>query len=96
MYTGDSGPTADIADLASGADLLLAEATYVDRVPSDSVQHLGSARAAGQHAAAARTAHLVLTHLSPGTNPMAAQRAAARAFAGPIDVARGGLVVDLA
>lgn len=96
MYTGDSGPSTDIIGLASGADVLLAEATYVDRVPSDDLRYLSSAREAGRQAAAAGAARLILTHLSPGTDPMAAHSSAAQAFAGPIDVARCGLVVDLA
>jgi ribonuclease BN (tRNA processing enzyme) len=95
-YTGDSGPSSNIADLASGADLFLAEATYVDRVPSGQAQYLSSAGDAGHRAAAATVARLVLTHLWPGTDPNAAQRSAAQAFEGPIDVARCGLVVDLA
>jgi ribonuclease BN (tRNA processing enzyme) len=95
-YTGDSGPSSNIADLASGADLFLAEATYVDRVPSGEARYLSSAWDAGHQAAAAKVARLVLTHLWPGTDPIAAQRSAAQAFEGPIDVARCGLVVDLA
>src|SRR6476620_8630065 len=33
-YTGDAGPSDDLVDLAGGTDLLLAEATYVEAVPS--------------------------------------------------------------
>src|SRR6266702_2403684 len=43
-YTGDSGPDPGVVDLARGADLLLAEATYVDQVPEDSRRYLTSAR----------------------------------------------------
>jgi ribonuclease BN (tRNA processing enzyme) len=35
-YTGDCGPSPLIAELAFQADLLLAEASYVDLVPEDS------------------------------------------------------------
>ncbi len=31
--TGDTGPSHDVADLARGADLLLAEASYVNQMP---------------------------------------------------------------
>src|SRR5262245_30547032 len=34
-YTGDTGPSAEVVTLARDADLLLAEATYVDEVPPD-------------------------------------------------------------
>jgi ribonuclease BN (tRNA processing enzyme) len=94
-YTGDSGPSGDIVDLAFGADLLLHDATFVDRVSPDDAPYLSSAREAGEHAATARVARLALTHLSPGTDPRAARRSAARSFAGPIDVARCGLVAEL-
>src|SRR5229473_8452539 len=55
VYTGDSGPGPEIADLAQGADLLLAEASYVDHVPADSRLYLSSARHRGQQAAQAGT-----------------------------------------
>jgi ribonuclease BN (tRNA processing enzyme) len=94
-YTGDTGPSPDVAELARGADLLLAEATYPDQVPADSARHLSSARQAGGYAAAGSAARLLLTHLQPGTDPDAARECAADAFAGSIDVATAGLVADL-
>jgi ribonuclease BN (tRNA processing enzyme) len=93
-YTGDTGPTEDIVDLAFGVDLLLHEATFIERTTLDDA-YLSSATEAGQHAAAAGVARLLLTHLTPGTDQTAAQRSAAQAFDGPIDVARCGLVVEL-
>ncbi len=44
-YTGDSGPSHGVAELARGANLLLAEASYVDQVPEDSRRYLSSAPA---------------------------------------------------
>jgi ribonuclease BN (tRNA processing enzyme) len=93
-YTGDSGGP-DIADLARGADLLLAEATYVDQVPPDDEPFLSSARAAGRHAAQAGVARLLLTHLWPGTSHDAARAAAAAAYDGDIGVASAGLVTEV-
>jgi ribonuclease BN (tRNA processing enzyme) len=87
-YTGDTGPSPAVVELARGADLLIAEATYVDEVPADSARYLSSARQAGRDAAAAGVARLLLTHLQPGTDPAASQEAAAAPFHGPIDVAR--------
>jgi ribonuclease BN (tRNA processing enzyme) len=92
VYTGDSGPGPQIADLAQGADLLLAEASYVDHVPEDSRRYLSSARRAGQQAAQAGTGHLVLTHLLPGTDHRAARAAASAEYDGDISVATAGLV----
>jgi ribonuclease BN (tRNA processing enzyme) len=95
-YTGDTGPSPGVVDLARGADLLLAEASYADQVPEDARRHLTSADQAGRQARAAGTRHLVLTHLLPGTDPAAAHAAAEREFDGRIGIATSGLVVDLA
>jgi ribonuclease BN (tRNA processing enzyme) len=94
-YTGDTGPSPDVVELARGADLLLAEATYVEQVPERSAQYLTSARQAGRQAAEADAGKLVLTHLRPGTDQEAAREAAAKGFGGEVEVARGGLVVGL-
>jgi ribonuclease BN (tRNA processing enzyme) len=94
-YTGDSGPSPDVVELARDADLLLAEATFVERVPDDSRGNLCSASEAGRQAADAGAGRLLLTHLQPGTDPAAARAAANDAYDGEIGVATGGLVVDL-
>ena len=52
-YTGDTGPSPAIAELARGADLFLAEASYPTQVPADAAAYLSSARQAGEDAAAA-------------------------------------------
>ena len=92
-YTGDAGPDAALVDLARDADVLLAEASYIDEVPEDSRATLSSARDAGRHAAAAGVDTLVLTHLLPGTDRRGAREAARASFGGPIRVARAGLTV---
>jgi ribonuclease BN (tRNA processing enzyme) len=94
-YTGDTGPSPDVVELARGADILLAEATYVDEVPAADAPYLTSARQAGRQASQAGVDRLVLTHLWPGTDPLAAQDAAAATFVGLIAVAAAGLVVDV-
>jgi ribonuclease BN (tRNA processing enzyme) len=94
-YTGDSGPAAEIAELARDAGLLVAEASYVDEVPQDSRRHLSSARHCGQQAAQAGAGHLMLTHLLPGTDHQAARVAAGAGYDGQISVAAAGLAVDL-
>lgn len=93
-YTGDTGPSADITELARGADVFLAEATFPERVPASEAPYLSSARQAGEYAANADAGRLVLTHLWPGTDPGAAEAAARRAFCGQIAVASSGLVVE--
>jgi ribonuclease BN (tRNA processing enzyme) len=94
-YTGDTGPSPEVVALAREADLLLAEATYVDQVPEDSRRYLTSARQAARQAAEAHARHLMLTHLQPGTDPQAARAAAGDEYSGTIDVATADLVHDL-
>jgi ribonuclease BN (tRNA processing enzyme) len=94
-YTGDSGPDEAVAEMAGGADLLLAEATYAERVPEDSLSYLSSAADAGMQATRAGAGRLALTHLWPGTSHELARAAAASAYDGQICVAVPGLVIDL-
>ncbi len=93
-YTGDTGPTPDIVDLARDSDLLLAEATYVDQVPADSRRYLSSARSAGLNAAAAGSRRLLLTHLMPGTDQAAASAGAREVYEEQVDVAIAGMILD--
>ena len=95
VYTGDGGPSAELVRLADGVDLLLAEATFADEVPDELAGSLSSARDAGRQAAEAGVRWLVLTHLTPETDPVAAEAAARREFDGPVDVARPGLSVSV-
>jgi ribonuclease BN (tRNA processing enzyme) len=95
MYTGDSGPSQDVIELARDADLLLAEATYPDQLPDGFKGNLTSAREAGQQATQAGARRLLLTHLWPGVEAQAAMDAARAEYEGEIAVAAAGLVVDL-
>jgi ribonuclease BN (tRNA processing enzyme) len=92
-YTGDTGPSPDLLSLARDADVFVAEASYPERVPGDSVRYLSSACQAGQSAAAAGARRLLLTHLMPGTDPGAAIEAAAAGYDGGISVAVPGLAM---
>ncbi|MFR9775530.1 MBL fold metallo-hydrolase [Micromonospora sp. MS34] len=94
-YTGDTGPSPELVDLARDADLLIADATYPADVPDRHVGHLSSAAEVGRYAAAAGARQVLLTHLWPGTEPSAAVAAAGRAYDGRVEVARPGLVVRL-
>jgi ribonuclease BN (tRNA processing enzyme) len=95
VYTGDAGPDPGLVELARDADVLLAEATYIDEVPEDSVGTLSSARDAGRQAAEAGVDRLLLTHLPPGADRDAAGRAALASFSGPIEVAKMGLTLTI-
>ena len=95
VYTGDCGPSEALIELARGANVLLAEATYAVTVPSEIVGALSSASDVGREAAAAGVRRLVLTHLMPGADDGAAVTAAAEAFAGPIDIATPGYAIEV-
>jgi ribonuclease BN (tRNA processing enzyme) len=94
-YTGDTGPSPALVELARGADLFLAEASFPERVPASAAEYLSTAQQAGQDAARAGAGRLLLTHLLPGTAPVLAEDAARVAFAGEVGIARGGVVADL-
>ncbi len=94
-YTGDSGPSPTVVELARDADLLVAEASYVDRVPADTRGALCSARQAGRQAADAGARRLLLTHLLPGTDQAAALAAAREGYDAEVGVAIADLVLDL-
>jgi len=87
VYTGDTGPSDDLARWARGCDLLLAECSLPD---SQAIAiHLSPTRA-GALARAAGARRLVLTHFYPaieGTDPASV---AARAFGGEVVAANDG------
>jgi ribonuclease BN (tRNA processing enzyme) len=87
-YTGDTGPCPEAVELARGADLFLAEATYQD-ASNQAYFHL-SARQAAEHAAEAGVGRLILTHLVPGIDPEISVAEASSAFGGPVATAVPG------
>ena len=87
VYTGDTGPSADLAAWAAGCDLLLAECSLPDSQPMDI--HLTPKRA-GALARDARAKRLVLTHFYPPVETTDPAKAAAARFGGPITAARDG------
>ncbi len=94
-YTGDSGPSPDVARLARDADVFLAEASHLDDVPEQAFGFLSSATIVGASAAQAAAGHLVLTHLLAETPPAEAIEAARSRFRGEVTAARSGLVLRL-
>ncbi|WP_020574005.1 MBL fold metallo-hydrolase [Actinopolymorpha alba] len=94
VYTGDTGPTDAVADLARGADLLLSEATFHDGVDNPPDLHL-TGRQAGEYAARGEVRRLVLTHVPPWYDPDEMAAEARSVYSGPLDVARPGAVFEL-
>ena len=92
-YTGDTGPTHHVEDLARDADILLAEATWQDR--DDLLPFHLSSRQAAVHAREAGVKHLILTHIWPTLDREISKTQAAEAYAGPIDAAGEGMRFEL-
>lgn len=82
-YTGDTGPSPDLAALARDADLFIADCT--DRPPLNL-----RPREAAQAAAAGGARRLLLTHFWPGADRAACGRAGAAVFDGEIHLAEEG------
>lgn len=92
VYSGDTGPTGALDELARGARLLLAEASFPDRAGLPVDLHL-SGRQAGECAAVARVETLVLTHVPAWEDPRARLAEATACFGGRIVLAEAGLVI---
>ena len=93
-YSGDTGESAVLAELARSADFLLCEAAFLEEPDNPPDLHL-TGRQAGQHAATAGARHLVLTHLDPDSDPALSMAEAQGTFHGPISLAAPGQVLDL-
>jgi ribonuclease BN (tRNA processing enzyme) len=89
VYSGDTGPCPQLAELATGADVLLAEASWPDRPGNPSGVHL-SGREAGEAAAAARVGRLLITHVPPWTDAGQVLTEAKAAFDGPTELVHPG------
>jgi ribonuclease BN (tRNA processing enzyme) len=87
-YTGDTGPTHHVEELARDADVLLAEATWQDR--DDLLPFHMSSRQAAIHARESGAASLVLTHIWPTLDKEVSVAQAAEEYHGPIDTAIEG------
>ena len=87
VYTGDTGPSDELARWATGCDLLLAECSLPEALAVDI--HLTPERA-GDLARAAGAKRLVLTHFYPPVETTDPARAAGARFPGPVTAARDG------
>jgi ribonuclease BN (tRNA processing enzyme) len=89
VYSGDSGPCAELDELAAGADLLLCEAD-ADSWPAGVPQVHMTPEDTGALARRAAVGRLVVTHAGPSLTLAAATTRAAAVFAGPTVAAREG------
>ncbi|CCG02111.1 MBL fold metallo-hydrolase [Blastococcus saxobsidens] len=91
VYTGDTGPSDRVIELARGADVLLAEAAHPDNVPDQPPALHLTGRQAGQHAAAAGVARLLLTHVPAWVDHIGQLFAASSVFSETELVRPGGV-----
>lgn len=89
VYSGDTGPDLALTELAAGADLLLAEAAFLDRPDNPPNMHLSGPQAA-HIATEAEVATLVLTHIPPWYDPEEVLAEARPHFTGPLELASSG------
>lgn len=93
-YSADTGPADELVDISRDANVLLCEATWLDRREEWDPIHLTAAQA-GEHAARAAVGRLVLTHIWPATDPLESELRARETFAGPVTRAQEGISVDI-
>ena len=93
VFSGDCSPSLALADLARGADLLVAESSFA-RTTRESGPHM-TAGEAGHLAQAAGVDTLVLSHFYPGTTEADMRAACAREFHGRLILARDEMSLDL-
>jgi ribonuclease BN (tRNA processing enzyme) len=94
VYSGDTGPCPQLDEVATGAHLLLAEASFrsVDDNPPD--LHM-TGTDCGRTASRAGVERLVLTHVPPWHDPADAEAEARAEWSGPVDLARAGATYDV-
>lgn len=93
VYSGDTGPTQALVDLAREADVLLCEAAFAERDDNPPDLHL-TGRQAGAHAAAAGVRQLVITHVPPWGDAEQAVADAKSEFNGSVLAAHVGATWD--
>jgi ribonuclease BN (tRNA processing enzyme) len=87
VYTGDTGPSDDLATWAKGCGLLLAECSLPD---GHTVEGHLSPDTVGHLAAAAKPSRLVLTHLYPQLEQVDVCTRVGARFRGPVALAADG------
>ena len=93
VYSGDTGRSEALVQLARDCDLLLCEASWESEPAPPPGIHL-TGRDAGEHASRAGAGRLVLTHLQPFTDPAVIAAEARETYPGPVDLARCGSVYE--
>jgi ribonuclease BN (tRNA processing enzyme) len=94
VFGADCAPAEELVSFAQGGEVLMLEATLPRPERTGIRGHLTPGEA-GEHARRAGAGRLVLTHISDELDELWARAEAERAFGGPVEVAREGLVIEL-
>ncbi len=95
VYSGDTGPTDALVDLARGADVLLCEAAMRDGDPDNPPDLHLTGSEAGQHATQAEVSRLLVTHVPPWFSRDAQVAAARTTFPGDVSAATPDTSYDI-
>ena len=94
VYSGDTGESDALVELATGADLLLCEASWPHEPAQPPGIHLSGLQA-GEHATRADAGRLLLTHAVAWCDPQTMLAEARGTYAGPLELAACGRSYDL-
>ncbi len=92
-YSGDTGPTTHLVDLASDTDVALFEASFVGTANPPNLHLSGADAARAARDAGAR--RLILTHLVAYNDPEQVRAEASEVYNGPIELATAGMTVEV-
>ncbi|WP_455353512.1 MBL fold metallo-hydrolase [Streptomyces sp. SYSU K217416] len=93
-YSGDTGVTESLNELADGTDLFLCEASFTHGKEDIPDLHLNG-REAGEQARRSNVGRLVLTHIPPWTDGQRNLADAQAVYDGPAELARAGAVYQV-
>ena len=94
VYSGDTGPCPALDEVATGADLLLVEASFRDGDDNPPDLHMTGSDC-GRTATKAGVGRLVLPHVPPWHDAADAEAEARTEWSGALDLARAGATYDL-
>ena len=93
-FGADSGPSEELVEFASGADLFLVEGTLTSPERGGDRGHM-TPEEAGSLARSAGVKRMVLTHITDEVDQEDARRRASEAFGGAVEMASEGATFDL-
>lgn len=89
VYSGDTGPTEALVEIAAEADTLLCEASFVESGDNPAGVHLTGAQA-GEHANRAAARRLLVTHIPGWTDRAEVAAEVAGTYPGPVELVEPG------